>query len=222
MKKLCYLLALGSAFLWAKPYMPLEMNQLLVEKDGKHSINFSVLPQYLNHLAEYAGSYPPAVDNEADKIKVQQDISALIKMLGYINAEILKEDEELLKLQNYYVIAQLSYFGYNVDIPQSAETANKVYIYLLQAMPEHLLPPIQMQYGLFLTLMDKYPEGEKALLKAIELKHYPAYLALAENLIQQDKLNEAEKALDEYLKHFPDDESAKKRKDQLKNHKDKK
>lgn len=46
MKKLCYLLALGSAFLWAKPYTPLEMNQLLVEKDGKHSINFSVLPQY--------------------------------------------------------------------------------------------------------------------------------------------------------------------------------
>lgn len=212
MKKilLATLLTFTSGILMAKPYPQHDVKKEVL---SQKSINLGAADQIMQDLLEQAGSYPTRFDNEADKKRASTDVIDLLYFyIAALETEVIKpKDKEYPSF--LWHVARLGWVAHNMDVnvPKTAQIADKYYSLLLDSLPAKSKEKwqTQIEYGTFLVSIDKIDVAERVLKQSINEGNAMAGKSLAIALIGQGKKEEAISALRTYVKKFPQDTQAK-------------
>jgi hypothetical protein len=130
---------------------------------GKASvtINIAYFGQILDDLGRHAGSYPTSFEFADDQQRAVHDITGISKMLDPLTVQFSTSPQILLRLAVLHVI------GFNLDVPNSFQSARAVFDKLLSLNPED--PQANYRYGAFLASTTRKGEGIPYLQKATNL-----------------------------------------------------
>ncbi|MBV7433453.1 hypothetical protein KRX19_00265 [Cardiobacteriaceae bacterium TAE3-ERU3] len=194
---------------WTIPYQPVEFMNAIEEKEQGADVHLDKIHEMVNHLARYAGEYPTKLDNDADHAKMVENVKAFNGQLGYLIKTIIPEDSPEYP---YFVReqARLGVIAHNLDIPNAAAGADRIYQWLLGQFKGKELADIQQEYGIFLANSGQTERAITQLKAAYESDNTGAAKALAIAYLGNQDTTKGQRMLEAYIKNYPDDLDAQK------------
>jgi hypothetical protein len=166
---------------------------------GKPSVtvNIGFLSQVLDDLGRHAGGYPANFEFAEDRERAVNDVTTISKMLDPLTDNFSTSAPMLLRL------AVLHTIGFNLDVPDSGQTARADFDKLLNLTPED--PQANFRYGAFLAATTRKGEGIPYLEKARSLGVANADYWLGWSYEVVGNKAKALENLEAYTKRVPDD-----------------
>jgi hypothetical protein len=166
---------------------------------GKPSatVNIGFLSQVLDDLGRHAGSYPANFEFPEDRQRAVNDVTTISKMLDPLTDNFANSQPMLLRL------AVLHTIGFNLDVPDSFQSARADFDKLLVLTPED--PQANFRYGAFLAATTRKGEGIPYLEKARSLGVANADYWLGWSYEAVGNKAKAVENLEAYTKRVPND-----------------
>lgn len=162
----------------------------------KYKANPDEVIKSMNHVKQHADSYPPIFKNQEERQCIEAELKLLIKVL-----KVESEENNLAATKILY--AYCLAMGHHLDLKGYGELADKIYKEILAKEPDNCAA--NYAYGKFLLESDRISKAILYSLKALPTcpeANRTLFLAYG---AQQDKQKEI-KHLEEYLKHYPNQE----------------
>lgn len=207
MKKMILATLLASAFalVHAKPYPKHDLSQIVTPS----SVNFAVAEQTYQDLRRHAEVYPPQFDNAKDKTLATNEAKELSRIFnGLLATKIITPQHEAYR-QIVHRAARINWIAHNLDVPQTAGSADQHYRTLLKVSSGKDKAAIMGEYGNFLAAVGQTDKAVTLLKQSVQAGNQTAKKPLAMALLAQGKKAEAEKSLREYVNAYPQDGRAK-------------
>ncbi|HUA25729.1 MAG TPA: tetratricopeptide repeat protein [Steroidobacteraceae bacterium] len=192
-------------------YDPKKIFTFARSDSGQNSVtvNFLYLDQVINDLGSHAGSYPPRFDSPDDLNRARTDAKALSGLLDSVTKNPSPNQHLLLR------VAVLNSIAHNLDVPGTAERAVAAFTALLRQSPDD--PVLNFRYGEFLCEAGKPGDAIPVLEKASSLGVANADYFLGIAYLATGDKGKALNSLERYAKHAPNDPSAAKMIDAIRN-----
>ncbi len=186
----------------AKEYGHYDVNLLLQKETTsagtRYSFDVGYLDRMLNDLSSHANNYPPKFDTPQEQQRAIHDVSALSGMLNLLLQEPTPNPEFLLRA------AYINSMGHNLDIPEAAEKANRLFQqFLAQATSD---PKGNFMYGTFLGNIGKSAEALPYLKKSLSLGVIDANWSLGLTYLMLGDKDNAIRHLEAYKRYRPENE----------------
>jgi tetratricopeptide (TPR) repeat protein len=216
MGRIVLLLALlhVAALAGAKEYGHYDIKNIVTvsqSADGKHSatVKFSLLDQVLDDLSVHNNTYPAQFDSAEDRRRAVSDVTAISKTIDLLLDNPDPNAQLLLRA------GVLDSVAHNLDIPGAGEKALTAFTTLLSKSPAD--PRANYLYGKFLLSAGKPLDAVIVLEKAKSLGAVNADYSLGLAYLSVGNKKEALENLEHYARRAPDDSTAPKLIDAIRN-----
>lgn len=157
---------------------------------------YLVKPDPINKCIHYveihAKNYPPSFNSKEERTCVESVLNKLLHTL-----KILTQVDKHYELPYAHCLAM----GHNLDFKGTGEEANRIFQNILSKDPENA--KVNYLYGMFLSQTHLNNEAFPFLHKARDNGIKEANFGLSSLYLSQNKMPEAIKYLEEYLKYYP-------------------
>lgn len=203
---LLILITLISSSSFAKEYGVYDPKMILTVTETntgkKYGLDLNYLDKIINDLSVHARNYPPKFDSENDKQRATKDAEILSGMLDTL-VNNPKASPDLLRRTSL-----LNSIGHNLDIPGSAQKADRDFQNLLNQLPDD--PAANFAYGAFLGGANQGSKALPYLEKSAKAGFTDAYFSLGMAYLAQNNTELSLKNFEIYKKYNPNDQDVNK------------
>lgn len=194
----CFLQFIANAS-YAEMYGNYDVKKILIvtetESGQKKGVDLRYLDSIINDLGKHASVYPPRFDNAADLQRAKADARSLSGVLDIL-VDTPTASTDLLKRSSL-----INSIGFMLDIPGSADKADRDFRNLLNQMPDDTFA--NYRYGVFLADSNQGSKALPYLEKSAKAGVKQAYYSLGMAYLSQQNTELAVKNLEIYKGLMP-------------------